>query len=317
MGERARLLVFLGAFLAFFGCGRGGEKSSQPLVALVTNSPSDFWSLAKRGAEDAAREGGGRLEFRIPETGTAEQQQSILENLLALGVSGVAISPANPAHQGPMLKRVGERATLLCTDSDAPDSGRLAYVGTDNVAAGRLAGEAMKAALPGGGDIVLFVGTLEAANARERRQGIEEVFAGSTLRVVDVRTDATDRALARSNVENVLASSPNVRGLIGLWSYNGPQILAAVRAAGRLGTIAMVAFDEEPDTLRGVQEGHLAATIVQQPYRFGFESVKLLLAIGRGDRSGLPAHGRLEIPARTIRAHEVAAFESEMKELRR
>ena len=119
----------------------------------------------------------------------------------------------------------------MTQDSDAPDSNRACYVGTDNVAAGRQAGELIKEALPNGGKIMLFVGKRDAQNAKERFAGIQEALKGTKVEIIDIRTDDIDRVRAKANVMDTIVKYPDVAGLVGLWSYNGPAILNAVADA--------------------------------------------------------------------------------------
>jgi len=114
-------------------------------LAFVTNNPSEFWTIARKGTEKAAKEIPDiEVEFRIPAGGTAAEQQSIIDDLLANGVKGIAISPVDPKNQTGMLDRVASQAVVVTQDSDAPDSNRMCYIGTDNVAAGRQAGQLLK-----------------------------------------------------------------------------------------------------------------------------------------------------------------------------
>src|SRR5205085_10317493 len=126
---------------------------------------------------------------------------------------------------------------LICHDSDAPETNRACYVGTDNVAAGRQAGDLIKKALPQGGKIMLFVGKMDAQNARERHGGIVESLKGSNVSIIDVRTDGGDRVRAKSNVKDTILTNPDVKALVGLWSYNGPAIANAVKEANQQGKI--------------------------------------------------------------------------------
>lgn len=302
--------------LLLAGCGRPGD--GKPAVALVTNSASDFWTIARKGAQKAAAEMGVELDFRVPQPPDAAAQQRLLEDLLTRGVDGVAISPKDPANQIGMLDRVAEKVPLLTVDSDAPGASRLAYVGTDNLEAGRAAGRRLLEALPGGGEVVLFVGDLEARNARRRRQGVLEVLEGTGLRVVGTRTDGTDRVRARANVEEVLVNRPEIAGLVGLWSYNGPQILAAVKDLERTdperaGRIAIVCFDEEPDTLAGVAEGRIHATVVQRPFQMGYHSVRILAGLVAGEEDVLPEGGHLDTGIRVITKENVKGFQEELE----
>ena len=127
-------------------------------------------------------------------------------------MDGIAISPVDPANQTAMLNDAAKQALVFTHDSDAPDSKRECYVGTDNVAAGRQAGELIKEALPQGGKIAIFVGKLDARNAQERLQGIKEAIAGSTIEIIDVRTDDTDQVRAKANVSEMLVEPSRGRG---------------------------------------------------------------------------------------------------------
>src|SRR4030095_11105764 len=282
-------------------CGCTQKDSSTKRLAFITNNAADFWTIARKGTEKADAElQDVSVEFRLGD-GTAAAQKRILDDVLAKGVDGIAISPVDPANQTAMLNDAAKQALVFTHDSDAPDSRRECYVGTDNVAAGRPAGEVIKEALPQGGRIAIFVGKLDARNAQERLQGIKESIAGSTIAIIDVRTDDTDQVRAKANVSEMLVSHPDVSALVGLWSYNGPAILNAVRDASRIGQVKIIAFDEDDETLSGVTSGAIVGTVVRQPYECGFQSVTLLEKALKGDRSGIPPGRQVFIPTRVIR----------------
>jgi ribose transport system substrate-binding protein len=195
-----------------------------------------------------------------------------------------------------MINEVAKQILVLTQDSDAPQSDRACYLGTDNVAAGRQAGELIKEALPQGGKIMVFVGKSDARNAQERFQGIKERLQGSKVEILDLRTDDTDRVRAKSNVSDTLVKHADVAGLVGLWSYNGPAILNAVKDAGKVGQVKIICFDEEDETLAGVKDGAIFATVVQQPYEFGYQSVLLMAKALGGDSSAIPANKQKIIP---------------------
>jgi len=311
--KRLAALCCLG-LLVVSGCGR--EQSSTKKLAFITNNAADFWTIARKGTEKAdAGLPDVEVEFRLGD-GTAAAQKRILDDLLAKGVDGIAISPVDPANQTAMLNDAAKQAIVFTHDSDAPDSKRECYVGTDNVAAGRQAGDLIKEALPQGGRIAIFVGKLDARNAQERLQGIKESIAGSTIAIIDVRTDDTDQVRAKANVSEMLVSHPDVGALVGLWSYNGPAILNAVRDAGRIGQVKIIAFDEDDETLSGVKSGAIVGTVVQQPYEFGFQSVMLLEKALKGDRSGIPPGRQVFVPTRLIRQDNVDEFRTSLAQLR-
>jgi len=296
------------------GCVR--DRPSVRRLAFVTNNAADFWTIARKGTDQADAElAGATVEFRLGD-GTAAEQKRIVDDLLAKGVDGIAISPVDPANQTGMLNDAARQAVVFTHDSDAPDSRRECYVGTDNVAAGREAGGLIKEALPQGGRIAVFVGKLDARNAQERLQGIKEAIAGSTISIIDVRTDDTDQVRAKANVSEMLVSHPDVAALVGLWSYNGPAILSAVRDAGRIGQVKIIAFDEDDETLTGVKSGAIMGTVVQQPYEFGYRSMTLLAKALDGDRSGMPASHQVFIPTQVIRQNNVDEFRTKLAKLR-
>lgn len=292
----------------------GGGKHK---LAFVTNNASDFWTIARKGTEKAAADIPGiEVEFRIPSDGTAAEQQRVIDDLLAKGIHGIAISPVDPVNQTQMLNRAAAGALVVTQDSDAPQSNRVCYIGTDNVAAGRQAGELVKEALPQGGKIMVFVGLLDAANAQQRYQGLKEALQGSNVQIIDVRTDGTDRVRAKSNAADTLVNNPDIAGMVGLWSYNGPAILNAVKEANKVDKVKIVAFDEEDPTLAGIKEGSIYATVVQQPFEFGYRSMELMAKYLNGDKSVVPASKQIFVPTIAVKKADVDAFQQKINQLR-
>jgi ribose transport system substrate-binding protein len=297
------------------GCSRSGDKTKR--VAFVTNNAADFWSIARKGCEKADQELPGiEVEFRIPSDGTAAEQTRIVSDLLANGVAGMAISPVDPANQIPILNDAASKALVITQDSDAPTSNRTLYIGTDNHAAGKQAGDLIKEAIPNGGKIMVFVGKIDAQNARERFDGIKEALQGSNVQILDVRTDDTDLIRAKSNVADAIVSHPDLACLVGLWNYNGPAILNAVRDAGRVGQIKIVCFDEDDQTLAGIKDGAIYATVVQQPFEFGYRAIRLMATILAGDRSVIPPSKQIFVPTLVIKKDNVDEFKARIDQLR-
>jgi ribose transport system substrate-binding protein len=314
MTSRTAAVIVCMVALVGPACARG--KSTTRRLAFITNNASDFWTIARRGTEKADAElADVTVEFQIPD-GSAAGQKRIVDDLLAKGIDGIAISPVDPANQTAMLDDAARQTLVFTHDSDAPNSKRECYVGTDNVAAGRQAGELIKEALPQGGSIALFVGKLDARNAQERLQGIKEAIAGTKIQILDVRTDDVDRVRAKANVSEMIVAHPDIAALVGLWSYNGPAILNAVRDAGKVGQLKIIAFDEEDETLTGVKSGAIVGTVVQQPYEFGYQAITLMAKVLNGDRSGIPASRQLFIPTMVIRQDNVDAFRAKLSQLR-
>src|SRR6266508_4165907 len=285
-------------------------------VSCRQNKASDFWAIARKGTEKANGElPDVSVEFRIPPDGTAAEQKRIVDDLLAKGIDGIAISPVDPNNQTPLINETAKQALVFTQDSDAPQSDRAAYVGTDNVAAGRQAEALIKEALPDGGKIMVFVGKKDARNAQERYQGIRETLQGSKVEIIDVRTDDADRVRAKSNVADTLVKYPDIKGLVGLWSYNGPAIVNALKEAGKLNQVKVVCFDEEDETLAGVKAGTIFATVVQQPFEFGYQAIKMMAAVLNGDKSLIPANKQIIVPTLVIKQQDVEEFQRKINQL--
>jgi ribose transport system substrate-binding protein len=317
------ILVLIAALPS--GCNTPAEDD-QVTVAFITNNPYEFWTIAQRGTEKAAEDLGVRVEFHMPPRGTAAEQRGIVEDMLAKGVDGIAISPNDAANQAEFLNGVAEQVPLITQDSDLPQgSKRLCYIGTNNYEAGKAAGRLVKECLPDGGKIVIYVGKLDVQNAIERRQGVLDELAGTqnakgpelgNYMLVDTMTDDAKQEKCKANVEDTLTKYPDVGCLVGLWAYNPPAMLAAVKDAGKQGQVKIVGFDENEETLQGIKDGHIHGTIVQQPYQFGYEAVRLLSSIARGDKSVLPDGGILYIDYKVIQQVNVEAFHEELKKLK-
>jgi ribose transport system substrate-binding protein len=293
-------------------------STDKPLkLAVLANSASDFWTYVKAGCEKAMKEVPNvSVEVRLVPDGTPAEQTRIFDDLIVKGSDGIAISPLDSANQTAMIDRGADKTLITTTDSDAATSKRAFYVGTNNVDAGRQAGELIKKAIPGGGKIMIFVGKRDAQNAKERIQGLEEVLKGSNVSVIDVRTDDTDRVRASQNVADTLVKYPDIAGLVGIWSYNGPAIVNAVKTAGKAGKVKIITFDEEDDTLQGIKDGIVEATVVQNPYEFGHQSVLLMTKKLRGEELQIPENKQVIVPTRAIDKNNLDDFWTTLKTLR-
>jgi ribose transport system substrate-binding protein len=317
--KTSRVLALF-VFLVCAACSSGNEtadSTKEAKLAFVTNNSADFWTIARRGVEKADEElPDVTAEFRITSDGTAAEQKRIIDDLLTKGVHGIALSPIDPENQNALINEAAKKAVVFTQDSDAPNSDRACYIGTDNVAAGHQAGQLIREALPGGGKIMLFVGKLDVRNAQERIQGIKDALQGSKVEIIDVRTDDTDQVRAKSNAADTLVKYADIKALVGLWSYNGPAIRNAVKEAGKTGKVQIVAFDEADETLEGVREGAIYATVVQQPYEFGYQAIKLMAQAVKGDRSMIPPSKQIIIPTLIVNKTNVEEFTKRINDLR-
>jgi ribose transport system substrate-binding protein len=273
-------------------CGSSPEPAkSKSKVAFITNTASDFWIIAQKGCQKADSElPDVDVVFKMASgSSVKDQERYINESLRRDGVDAIAISPIDPVAQKQLLNDAAKKALLITQDSDAPDSDRALYVGADNRAAGRQAGELMKKALPQGGKIMVFVGKRELENSQDRFEGLKEALEGSKVQVVDLMTDDNDHSKARDNALEAMQKHPDIAGMVGLWSYNGPAILRAVQAENKVGKIKIVCFDDEKATLEGIKQGSIFGTVAQQPFEYGYQSVQVMAKIlkGSGEQKAL------------------------------
>ncbi|HRW15244.1 MAG: sugar-binding protein [Rhodobacteraceae bacterium] len=305
------LIAGVAVVMAMAGAVQAQDK---PQLAFVVNGASDFWKLAEAGVAKAQGElPGYELQFRYPAQATAALQNALMDDLVAAGTDAIMISSADPKTSIDAFNRIAAQIPLFTTDSDAPDSNRIAYVGSSNTEAGVQAGEIAKKALPDGGQCMGFVGLLGADNAVERIAGFRQAVEGTGIELVDVRGDDIDQTKARSNVDDVLAANPDITCMVGFYSYNPPRIYEALQAAGKLGEITVIAFDEDPITLGAVRSGEFAGTVVQQPFEWGYQGMLLMAKYLEGDSSMVPEDGLIIIPTKIIDQSNVDAFEEDLK----
>jgi ribose transport system substrate-binding protein len=123
--------------------------------------------------------------------------------------------------------------------------------------------------------------------------------------LVDTRTDDGKENICQEKAEEILRIHPDVACVIGLWEYNPPALLRAVRGSKQESKPAIVGFDENFQTLDAIQSGEIVGTVVQNPYQFGYDSIKILAALAKGDESifknyKMDAEKRIFIPHRVI-----------------
>ncbi len=313
------------------GCSKPSEKSD---FAYVTNGVDPFWDLCAAGVRIAEREFGVKCEVHMPTKGVVDQKR-ILEAMVAKGVKGIAVSPVDPENQTGHLNEIAQVTKLITHDADAPESDRLVYIGTDNYKAGRALGQLVKEAIPDGGEVMIFVGRLEQLNARQRRQGVidellnrahqtlgqvkfDEVakeFKGDKYTVLDTRTDNFDKAKAKANAEDAITKYKNLACMVGLFAYNPPACIDAIKEAGKLDQIKVCGFDEQESFLQAIKDGHAHGTISQQPWNYGYNSVKLLKSIMDGDTSAIPENRFIDVGYKVITKANIDEFWAEKKKM--
>jgi ribose transport system substrate-binding protein len=306
-------------------------------VAFITNQIADFWRIAEAGCVDAQKDFGVSVQVRMPAQATAVEQKRIVEDLLTSGVQAIAISPLDADNQTEWLNAIAAKIPLITHDSDAPKSNRLLYIGMDNYAAGRACGELVKQALPDGGQVMLFIGRLEQDNSKFRRQGVIDVLMdrdrdikyyqsqpnawdpvegeikSDKYNVLATVTDQGKSDVAQTKAEDAINSYPELDAMVGLFEYNPPACFQAISKAGKAGQIKLIGFDENDVTLQAIKDGLCQGTVVQNPYMYGYESVRVLKNILEKAPDAVPDSKYIDIAPRTITKDNVDEYWSDLK----
>ncbi len=250
-----------------------GKSLSAVNTWMVVNILAAYWVAGKQGDARAAKELGIAAHFEGPSQGQLPTQVSEFETLASTGATGYFTSVIDPVSEGSIInKAVAKGVDVVAIDSPVPpaDAKTFTFIGTPNVTAGVAAGDAMKKALPNGGDVAILVGSLTATNVIQRTEGFMQAIKGSNIKVIATENDNGVAATAATNADTVIAANPTLKGIYGEYSYDGPAAAVAVKSKGDVGKIAVVADDNEPGTITGLQNGSVVASILQQPFMQGY-----------------------------------------------
>lgn len=260
-----------------------GKDLSKVNIAMVVNVAADYWNAGKVGFTKGCTDLGissNDCTFFAPPTGKLTEQTSELETLRSQGVTGYSISAIDPVSaKGTIATDMAAGTFVLPIDSPLPGTAAAGlYLGTPNTTAGYQAGTAMRKLLGGKGNVAVLVGSLTAANSVQRIAGFESALKGSSIKIVQKVNDNLSASTATSDAETILANNPNVNGLYGVYSYDGPALAQAVKSAGKTSSVSIVSDDTDPQTLKFIQSGTIGGTVVQMPYQQGYTGAYILAA---------------------------------------
>lgn len=262
-----------------------GKGSGKLNLVFVSNGESDWWAAVEKGMKDGGSELGVNVQLKRNRQQAAGQIKLLEDVLSQPDVHGVAVSvyEANTPGIADALRELQSAGKMVITiDSDISSdqaSVRRAYVGSNNARAGEAAGKLAAVLRPAGGGVCVFVGTSSAANARERLDGFFK-GAGPKFKRLEVFDDGADEAKASNNVQNAITKYPDIGVLLGLWSYNGPNIAEQVKASPNIRKKTnVVTFDLDERLVDLMDKGFVDVSVCQNPYEMGYVGVKLLKAL--------------------------------------
>ena len=273
--NRRALFALLAVVLPLMaGCTRHSKSEHYYLVA--TNIGLPYWKTAAAGFQKAATEYGVSAEMRGPNSFDPQAEVEEFRKVVALKPAGILVSVANSKLMTPEIDgALAAGIPVITVDSDAPESKRLYFIGTDNLKAGQLGGHRVAARLNGKGNVV-FISNPGQPNLDERLKGYKDVFSTYPgIKVVDVFDMKGDSGTAMDKATEYLArtGADRVDAIVCLESASGKdvgEVLKRHNVKDRL----LVAMDVQVGTLLLVKDGTIDSTISQRPFTMGLLGLK-------------------------------------------
>ncbi|MEI6915265.1 MAG: sugar-binding protein [Armatimonadota bacterium] len=331
--SRLSLAVLAGCVFAA-GCSKQPESGSSAVTGPGAKGPVDigglgksvhpFWEQVEMGMNSAATEQKANVEFYVPSKEDAQKQAEKIKSWVAIGKKGVLFAASDPETVGPAIKdAIAAGIVCVAMDTDAPNSGRAAYVGTDNYQAGKIAGEEMGKLLGGKGKVCVATGSVTASNSLERINGFKEVLRAKYPGIVvlpETLVDNEDRAIAEQKAKAKIAATPDLAAFFGVYAINGPACANAVKSAGLTGKVKVVCFDNLAEHMNMMKSGMIDAVIGQRPYLMGKKGVETITAIIRDGKEkalvNLEAkNGLIDTGVDVVHKEDVEKYRAELKKL--
>jgi ribose transport system substrate-binding protein len=333
MSSQMRTVLIVG-LIALFAAGmyrRSIMQAGQPAplepvnVVFVTGGSGTYWQSAADGARAAAKELNANVKIEMPpDAESLPEQAKILEAIDEKAVDGVAVSPLDAAGQTELINELAAETFVVTFDSDAPDSKRTGYVGTSNFAAGRVCARLAQEAMAEGGEIAIILANTTKDNLQDRKGGFQEVIGqitaanekkgGPKFVIVETLVDDGNDEKCAELIEKALGDHPQLACFVGMNARHGPILCHVLKESDKLGKIKIIAFDEAEETLDGIEDGNIFATVVQDPYRYGYESVAMLCKLARGDEAQRPVGTTTySVSVHTIRKDTLKLYRKTMK----
>jgi ribose transport system substrate-binding protein len=265
------LLIFLG------GCGRG--ESGKKVLVMVPKGVHPYYEPCKEGFEDAAAKYGVEAQFTEPQAFEPQLQVKKIENLIPLGVDGIAVSAVSDTA----LKNVIDEAMdagikIICFDAPAPSTRSLCYIGTINESAGYTGGKEFAKHVKAG-KVAVLQGGLDAPNLNARYEGFKRAIAEHPEIELVGREDTEGKfELSVNKAETLIQKyGDELKGIFGVSASGAPGAAKAVEGQGKTGTIVVAGFDDMPQTKEAIRKGSVQFCLAQKTYKMGWLSVEKLL----------------------------------------
>lgn len=290
------------------------EKGDFHFVLIPQETDNDYWRLVEKGAREAERVLGVEVEYDGPKKTSVTEHIEWIEKAIASKVDGIITQGLDEEAFAPVInKAIQKRIPVITIDTDASSSQRSAYVGTDNYQAGFLAGEALVQDTGGKANIGIITGSFDARNMQLRVQGFRDaVKEYPHVNILDIKASNITRIQAAEKADEMLNEHSNINAFFGTSALDSYGIASTLQQRGRANQTYIIAFDTLPETIQLIREGIIDATVVQKPYTMGYESVKRLTQIAKGEQVSQIHHTGTDIIRREdLTESELHPHESE------
>lgn len=275
------LVLLLGLSLLLAGCG-GRHEAEERYVLISANLKVPYWQTAKSGFFEAASQLKVKADVAGPDTYDPAAEKEAFRSVLQEKVkpTGILVSVANPQLlQEEIDQAVAQGIPVITMDSDAPESARLFFIGTNNRGVGLMGGRLLAEKLGGKGNVVVLT-MPEQSNLKERLDGYRTAFAEYPgIRIVEVVDIKGDPRIAFDRSRELLEpKNSQVAAVVCLEAQAGKEVAEVIDRYGIQGKLVM-AMDTDPATMEGIKKGLILATIAQKPYTmafFGLETLDML-----------------------------------------
>ncbi len=219
------------------------------------------------------------------------------------------MAPADSRALVPPLKRAMEAGIVVVNFDVALDEKAkqeagvdLAFVGPDNRAGAKLAGDALAKKLGEGAKVVIIEGNPGADNAAQRKLGFEDAIKDGKLSLIDSRTAHWETEEANSVFANMLTANPDIKGVMAANDSMAVGVVKAIEAAGKTGQIEVVGFDNIPAVQPLLKEKKMLATVDQFGQQMAADAIDKALGVLKG---GAPLKGWVKTDIKLVTSDDV------------
>ncbi len=270
-------IALLAAIGVFSSCQKPFHEETERYIFVAANTNLPYWQEAKAGFMDAARGLGVKAEFTGSDTYSPQEELAAFQKAVDRHPAGIAVSPARPElFKDAIDAAVKSGIPVICVDSDAPESHRILFIGTDNYQAGLISGKRMGELIHGKGQVVVI--TIPGQfNLDERLRGLTEALKKYPgIKVSRTLDDKGDPRSANDQLSSLLDAKEQIDGIVCLEASGGPGVAEALHRLNLGGKVPVVAMDKSPETLDFIADGVIAATVSQKPYTMAFYGLRFL-----------------------------------------